>query len=118
MRLPSKPTSNWQRRRSTGAIEGFLRQLQVAGFTYVVRAPVNFTARQAALSRVYREGRKPMREHWSAPSRGPTGSYYYCDATRPPRDPQLGTGPTSLWLYADFLGRFDMLQCATGRADI
>jgi hypothetical protein len=91
-----------------------LRQLQAAGIQrYVVRAPVNFTARRAALPAYTGKGRKPMRGALVRPLprtyKGRTIA-----ATPPDRREtwQLGTGPTSLWLHADF---WDDLICSNAQ---
>ena len=91
-----------------------LRQLQAAGIQrYVVRAPVNFTARRAALPAYTGKGRKPMR---GALVRPLPRTYKGRTITATPPDRretwQLGTGPTSLWLHADF---WDDLICSNAQ---
>ena len=81
--------------------------------TLCVRAPVNFTARRAALSRIQGRGVNPRGALVRPLPRTYKGSYYYCDATRPPRDPQLGTGPTSLWLRTQIF--WDDLICSNAQ---
>lgn len=88
-----------------------LRQLQAAGIQrYVVRAPVNFTARRAALPAYQGKGRKPVRGALVRPLprmyKGRTIA-----ATPPDRHAtwQLRLGPTSLSLHAAF---WDDLVCA------
>ena len=87
-----------------------LRQLQTVGIQrYVVRAPVNFTARRAALPAYTGKGRKPVRGALVRPLprtyKGRT-----ITATPPDRHEtwQLQTGPTPLWLHAEF---WDDLVC-------
>ena len=65
-----------------------LRQLQTVGIQrYVVRAPVNFTARRAALPAYRGKGRKPVRGALvQAPPADLQGPHHCCDATGPPRD--------------------------------
>jgi hypothetical protein len=88
-----------------------LRQLQTVGIQRsVVRAPVNFTARRAALPAYLGKGRKPVRGALVRPLprtyKGRTIA-----ATPPDRHEtwQLHTGPTPLWLHAEF---WDDLVCA------
>jgi hypothetical protein len=87
-----------------------LRQLQAAGIQrYVVRAPVNFTARRAALPAYQGKGRPPVRGALVRPLprtyKGRTIA-----ATPPDRHEtwQLRLGPTSLTLHAAF---WDNLVC-------
>jgi len=87
-----------------------LRQLQTVGIQrYVVRAPVNFTARRAALPAYRGKGRKPVRGAMVRPLprtyKGRTIA-----ATPPDRHEtwQLHTGPTPRWLHAEF---WDDLVC-------
>jgi hypothetical protein len=91
-----------------------LRQLQEAGVQrYVVRAPVNFTARRATLPAYQGKGRKPVRGALVRPLprtyKGRTIA-----ATPPDRHEtwQLRPGPTSLSLHAAF---WDNLVCAKER---
>ena len=88
-----------------------LRPLQAAGVQrYVVRAPINFTARRAALPEYQGKGRKPTRGALVRPlprtDKGRTIA-----ATPPDRHEtwQLRLGPTSLALHAAF---WDELVCA------
>jgi hypothetical protein len=88
-----------------------LRPLQAAGVQrYVVRAPINFTARRAALPEYQGKGRKPTRGALGRPlprtDKGRTSA-----ATPPDRHEtwQLRLGPTSLALHAAF---WDELVCA------
>src|ERR671932_98830 len=88
-----------------------LRQLQAVGIQrYVVRAPVNFTARRAALPAYQGRGRKPTRGALVRPLprtyKGRTIA-----ATPPDRQEtwQLRLGPTALSLHAAF---WDDLVCA------
>jgi hypothetical protein len=88
-----------------------LRPLQAAGVQrYVVRAPINFTARRAALPEYQGKGRKPTRGALGRPlprtDKGRTIA-----ATPPDRHEtwQLRLGPTSLALHAAF---WDELVCA------
>ena len=88
-----------------------LRQLQAAGMQrYVVRTPVNFTARRATLPAYQGKGRKPVRGVLVRPLprtyKGRTIA-----ATPPDRHAtwQLRLGPTSLTLHAAF---GDDLVCA------
>ena len=87
-----------------------LRQRQTVGIQrYVVRAPVNFTARRAALPAYRGKGRKPVRGAMVRPLprtyKGRTIA-----ATPPDRHEtwQLHTGPTPRWLHAEF---WDDLVC-------
>src|SRR5919206_1062353 len=87
-----------------------LRQLQAAGIQrYVVRAPINFTARRATLPTYQGKGRKPVRGALVRPLprtyKGRTIA-----ATPPDRHEiwQLRLGPTSLSLHAAF---WDDLVC-------
>jgi hypothetical protein len=91
-----------------------LRQLQALGLQrYVVRAPVNFTARRAALPTYGGKGRKPVRGALVRPLprtyKGRTIA-----ATPPDRHEtwQLHLGPTSLALHAAF---WDNLVCTDAR---
>src|SRR5215470_2240829 len=91
-----------------------LRQLQEAGVQrYVVRAPINFTARRATLPTYQGKGRKPVRGALVRPLprtyKGRTIA-----ATPPDRHEtwQLRIGPTSLALHAEF---WDDLVCADAR---
>lgn len=81
-----------------------LRQLQAAGIQrYVVRAPVNFTARRAALPAYQGKGRPPVRGALVRPlSR--TYKARSIAATPPDRHEtwQLRTRPAPLWLRAEF----------------
>ncbi len=88
-----------------------LRQLQTVGIQrYVVRAPVNFTARRAALPAYQGKGRKPVRGALVRPlprtDKGRTMA-----ATPPDRHEtwQLRIGPTALSLHAAF---WDDLVCS------
>jgi hypothetical protein len=88
-----------------------LRQLQTAGIQrYVVRAPVNFTARRATLPVYQGKGRKPVRGALVRPLprtyKGRTIA-----ATPPDRHEtwQLRLGPTALSLHTAF---WDDLVCA------
>jgi hypothetical protein len=91
-----------------------LRQLHEAGVQrYVVRAPVNFTARRATLPAYQGKGRKPVRGALVRPlprtDKGRTIA-----ATPPDRHEtwQLRLGPTSLALHAAF---WDNLVCSAAR---
>ena len=91
-----------------------LRQLQAAGIQrYVVRAPINCTARRAALPAYQGKGRKPTRGALVRPLprtyKGRTIA-----ATPPDRHEtwQLRLGPTSLSLHAAF---WDDLICTDAR---
>ena len=88
-----------------------LRQLQTGGMQRdVVRAPVNFAARRAALPAYRGKGRQPVRGALVRPlprtSKGRTMA-----ATPPDRHEtwQLQPGPTPLWLHAEF---WDDVVCA------
>jgi hypothetical protein len=88
-----------------------LRQLQAAGIQrYVVRAPVNFTARRATLPTYKGKGRKPVR---GALVRPLPRTYKGRTIPATPSDRhetwQLRTASTSLWLHAEF---WDDLVCA------
>jgi hypothetical protein len=91
-----------------------LRQLQAAGLQrYVVRAPVNFTARRATLPASQGQGRKPVRGALVRPL-----PRTYKGRTMPATPParrdtwQLHIGRTSLSLRAEF---WDNLVCAKAR---
>jgi hypothetical protein len=91
-----------------------LRQLQEAGLQrYVVRAPVNFTARRATLPAYQGKGRKPVR---GALVRPLPRTYKGRTITATPPDRrdtwQLHIGRTSLVLHAEF---WDTLVCSNAR---
>jgi hypothetical protein len=91
-----------------------LHQLQEAGIPrYVVRAPVNFTARRAVLPAYRGKGRKPVRGVLVRPLPR-TYKGHTIAATPPDRQEtwQLRLGPTALTLHAAF---WDALVCADAR---
>src|SRR5256712_12157723 len=94
-----------------------LRQLQTVGMQrYVVRAPVNFTARRAALPAYQGKGRKPVRGALVRPLPRPYNGRTIA-ATPPDRHEtwQLRIGPTALSLHPavlDDLGCSDALPGA------
>lgn len=91
-----------------------LRQLQEAGIPrYVVRAPVNFTARRAVLPAYRGKGRKPVRGVLVRPLPR-TYKGHTIAATPPDRQEtwQLRLGPTALTLHAAF---WDDVVCADVR---
>ena len=100
----SKPTSNWQTTKHWCAIEGFPSDSSRWRDSTLCRpCSRELYGASGCPPCVYRKGRKPMR---GALVRPLPRTYKGRTITATPPDRretwQLGTGPTSLWLHADF----------------